>query len=50
MADAKDTLSHYRVGNWHFIFSTETGAEVDAVVDAYEKGKTAPGAVRRINK
>jgi collagenase-like PrtC family protease len=50
MADAKDTLSHYRVGDWHFIFSIETAAEVDAVVDAYEKGKAAPGAVRRINK
>jgi putative protease len=50
MADTKDTLSHYRVGDHHFIFSTETAAEVDAVVDAYEKGKAAPGAVRRINK
>jgi collagenase-like PrtC family protease len=50
MADAKDTLSHYRVVDWHFIFSTETSAEVEAIIDAYEKGKAPQAAVRRIGK
>lgn len=50
MADAKDTLSHYRVVDWHFIFSTETSAEVEAIIDAYEKGKAPQAAVRRISK
>ena len=50
MADAEDTLSHYRVGDRHFIFSTETPREVDEVIDAYEKGEAPHEAVRRINK
>jgi len=50
MADAQDTLSQYRVGDWHFIFSTETPREVDEVISAYQKGLPASTAVRRINK
>jgi hypothetical protein len=50
MADAKDQLTRYRTGSWHFIFSTETPREVDDVVDAYQNGKSTTRQIRRINK
>ena len=50
MADAGDTLAHYRVGGHHFLFSIETPREVDEVILAYENGLAPSTAVRRIHK
>ncbi len=48
MADRQDELMRAGIADGHFIFSTETKAEVDAIIDAY-KNKTSPrGDVRRI--
>ena len=50
MADEQDKLGKYRVGGYHFIFSTETPREVDEVVRVYRDGLPAKGQVRRIGK
>jgi collagenase-like PrtC family protease len=50
MADEQDKLGKYRVGGYHFIFSTEAPREVDEVVRAYRDGLPAKGQVRRIGK
>ena len=49
-ADEQDKLERYRVGGWHFIFSTEAPREVDEVVRAYWNGLPAKGQIRRIGK
>jgi collagenase-like PrtC family protease len=48
MADKQDALEKYRVGGQHFIFTTETPREVDAVIRAYEQGTPATTPIRRI--
>ncbi len=50
MADEQDKLGKYRVGGYHFIFSTEVPREVDEVVCAYRDALPAKGQVRRIGK
>jgi putative protease len=50
MADEQDKLGKYRVGGYHFIFSTEAPREVDEVVRAYRDALPAKGQVRRIGK
>ena len=50
MADAQESLIRYRVGRWHFIFSTESPKEVDDVIESYQKGKTTSRQIRRISK
>lgn len=48
MPDRLQELKKYNVGAWHFLFSTETAKEVDAVIEAYEKGTALGRQVRRI--
>ena len=49
MSDRGDRLMQCDVVNRHFIFSTETPAEVNEVVRAYRSGHALRGTVRRIN-
>ena len=48
MADRAEQLDSAALAHRHFIFSVETPAQVDRMIEAHEK-KTAPAdAVRRI--
>lgn len=50
MADRADALAKNKILGGHFVFSDETRDEVDAVIDAYKKGKAPKnGRIRRIN-
>jgi hypothetical protein len=48
MSDREDQLLRSGLRNWHFLFSTETPREVDAVIEAYRSGAPMSGAVRRM--
>ena len=48
MADRQDQLFGAGIVDRHFIFSIESGDEVDGVIDAYKKNRAANGTVRRI--
>ena len=50
MSDRQDELVRYGIVNRHFIFSDENPKEVDAVIDAFEKGLPLPKKVRRLAK
>ena len=50
MADRADVLAKYKILGGHFVFSNETRAEVDAVIEAYRNGSPSrSGRIRRIN-
>ena len=48
MSDRKDELARAGIRAGHFIFSTETAAEVDRVWNAYKTGAPLEGNKRRI--
>jgi len=48
MSDRLDQLIKYRIFSWHFIFSVETPDEIDAVINAYQKGIPIGKQIRRI--
>ena len=48
MADRPDALVKYNVGGQHFIFTSESPREVDAVIHAYQHGAAASTPIRRI--
>ncbi len=48
MSDRANALTRAHITARHFLFSTETPSEVDAVIEAYRKGLPLPGLVRRI--
>ena len=48
MADRQDQLLGAGITDRHFIFTVESGDEVDAVIDAYKKNRAAGGTARRI--
>ena len=48
MSDRQEQLARSGLRNQHFLFSTETPREVDAVIDAYRRGIPMGGAVRRM--
>ena len=48
MPNKQDLLTKYRIRSWHFLFSVETPEEVDAVINAYQKGIPLGYQVRRI--
>lgn len=48
MSDRADALRRSRLTAWHFIFTVESPADVDAVVRAYQTEQPLPFAVRRV--
>ncbi len=48
MSDHLDELARARLIHHHFLFSTETPAEVDRVIRAYQSGRPLGGEVRRM--
>ena len=50
MADQKEALDRFHIGGWHFLFSVESPAEVDAVILAYQNGAPPHGPIRRIGR
>ncbi len=50
MSDAPAELAQAGIDRHHFLFSTETPEEVDAVIDAYIHRRALPCAVRRMIK
>ena len=50
MSDCRDELSRYGIDNRHFLFTTETQKEVDAVIEAFQKGAPLSKKVRRLLK
>ncbi len=48
MGDRKNALDRCGISDMHFIFSVESGDEVDEVISAFESGASLNGAVRRI--
>ena len=48
MADRQDALYGAGITDRHFIFTIESGDEVDGVIDAYKKNRAASTTVRRI--
>lgn len=50
MSDRQSELVRYGQTAQHFIFTTESPAEVDAAVDAFKTGTPLSGKVRRIGK
>ncbi len=48
MSDRKEELLRAGIRSWHFIFSTESAYEVDAVIKAFRDGLVLPLKVRRI--
>ncbi|MBO7341612.1 MAG: DUF3656 domain-containing protein, partial [Clostridia bacterium] len=48
MSDRRAELSRAGITAGHYIFTTESSAEVDSVIAAYQKGTPLDGAVRRI--
>ncbi len=50
MSDLPADLGRAEIDRHHFIFTVESAAEVDAVIDAYRKHKPLAGEVRRMVK
>ena len=50
MSDRREQLARAGLTAQHFIFSTETPAEVDRVIDAFLSEKPIAGPVRRVNE
>ena len=50
MGDKQDELASASLRSHHFIFTTESAAEIATVIDAYKKRKALPFAVRRMGK
>jgi hypothetical protein len=50
MSDRSGELEHYKIQNRHFIFTTETPAQVDAIIEAFEKQLPLDGKVRRLSR
>ena len=50
MSDRSDELARVGLGQHHFIFSTESLADVDRVITAYRDGSPLGGEVRRMLK
>ncbi len=50
MSDRLEELDRFGIQNRHFIFSTETPKEVDAVIEAFENGLPLVQKVRRLSK
>ncbi len=48
MADRQEQLLGAGIVDRHFIFTVESGVEIDGVIDAYRKNLAANGTVRRI--
>ncbi len=48
MSDRADALTRAHITARHFLFSTENPSEVDAVIEAFQRGLPLPGPVRRI--
>ena len=48
MSDRMDEVSRAHMAGHHFIFTTETPAEVDRVVTAYREGRPLSGETRRM--
>ena len=48
MADRQDALYGAGITDRHFIFSTESGDEVDGIIEAYKKNRAPSTTVRRI--
>ena len=48
MADKKNELVKTGADAWHFIFSDESPAEVDRIIECYEKGLAHGGQVTRL--
>ncbi len=48
LADRADELKKHNVGGRHFIFTTESPQQLDAVLTAYEQGTPASMPIRRI--
>jgi hypothetical protein len=48
MSDRMDEVSRAHMAGHHFIFTTETPAEVDRVVAAYREGRPLSGETRRM--
>lgn len=48
MADRQDALKGAGITDRHFIFTTESGSEVDSIIDSYKTSRAARGEVRRI--
>ena len=48
MSDREDALARAKVTARHFLFTSETAREVDAVIEAHEKHLSLRGNVRRI--
>lgn len=48
MSDRARELDRANVTHRHFVFSTETARQVDAVINAYKNGTPLPAQVRRI--
>lgn len=50
MADRSDALTRFGINAWHFLFTTESPAEVDRIIAAYRTGGSPGGNVRRIGQ
>ena len=50
MSDRWDELARAALGGHHFIFTVESPAEVDRVIEAYRRGRPLGGEVRRMLK
>ncbi len=48
MADRQGALAGAGITDRHFLFTTESAVEVDAVIEAYKKNRATNGTVRRI--
>lgn len=48
MSDKQTLLTRFGIDAWHFLFTTETPAEVDGVLRAFADGTALPAPVRRI--
>ena len=49
MADRADVLKKNRLTGGHFVFSDESRADAEAVIEAYKKENAPKGQIRRIN-
>jgi len=48
MSDRAEALLQANIKATHFLFSTESPAEVDAIIEAYRKKEALHGKIRRI--
>ena len=49
MADRADALAKNRITAHHFVFTDESRADAEMVIEAYKKGSAPKGQIRRIN-